>query len=172
MLQYRIIKTPIGEMLAVEYDCRLCFLEFVDGSFKKHLAPLEKYYDTNAVEKETPILNKLTNQLNAYFNGKLRDFELPLTLTGTEFQKSVWSKLSEIPYGKTVNYAWIAGKIGSPKACRAVGQANGSNPISIIIPCHRVIGKSGQLVGYGGKMWRKKWLLEHEGALQPSVNME
>jgi O-6-methylguanine DNA methyltransferase len=172
MLKYKIIETPLGKMVAAEFDSKLCLLEFVDGSARNHLKPFEKYCDTKAVEEDSPVLAKVAKQLSAYFDGKLKAFDLPLVFVGTEFQKSVWSELIEIPYGKTVNYSWIAARVGRQNAFRAVGQANGSNPISIVVPCHRVIGKSGQLVGYGGKMWRKKWLLELEGALQPSVNLE
>jgi methylated-DNA-[protein]-cysteine S-methyltransferase len=90
-------------------------------------------------------------------------------MTGTDWQKTVWTALREIPYGTTVSYGWLAEKVCTIRATRAVGRANGSNPISIIVPCHRVIGKDGRLVGYGGELWRKKWLLEHEGALTKAL---
>ncbi len=92
-------------------------------------------------------------------------FDLPLDLRGTDFQKQVWTQLLTVPYGRTVSYQLIADAIGNPKAVRAVGAANGQNPISVIVPCHRIIGSDGQLVGYGGGLWRKEWLLKHEGAL-------
>jgi AraC family transcriptional regulator, regulatory protein of adaptative response / methylated-DNA-[protein]-cysteine methyltransferase len=169
MIKYKALSTPLGEMLAADCDGKICLLDFSDCSGKKHLVSLEKYYGEKAEAGETALLRKLEKQLAAYFGGKLKDFDLPLVFTGTDFQKSVWKRLREIPYGQTVNYGTIAAKLGSPSASRAVGRANGSNPISIVVPCHRVIGKDGALVGYGGKMWRKKWLLEHEGALQPSA---
>lgn len=169
MLKYKTLSTPIGEMLAAELDRKLCLLDFSDCSGKKHLMALEKYYGEKAVVDDSALLIKLETQLAAYFNGKLKTFDLPLIFTGTNFQKSVWKKLCDIPYGQTTNYGVIAARLGSPDASRAVGRANGSNPISIVVPCHRIIGKNGDLVGYGGKLWRKKWLLEHEGALQPSI---
>jgi len=111
---------------------------------------------------ETPLIKKTAAQLEEYFAGKRKAFDLPLNPQGTEFQKKVWKALQEIPYGKTVSYKDIAEKIGSPKASRAVGGANNKNPISIIIPCHRVIGANGALVGYAGGLDMKRELLELE----------
>jgi methylated-DNA-[protein]-cysteine S-methyltransferase len=110
-----------------------------------------------------PTLMAAGRQLRDYFEGHLRQFDLPLDLQGTDFQKRVWTQLETIPYGDIRSYAQIAGSIGSPKAVRAVGAANGANPIPIVIPCHRVIGSSGKLVGYGGGLPLKKRLLEIEG---------
>lgn len=169
MIRNKTLSTPIGEMLAAELDGKLRLLDFSDCSSKKHLAALEKYYSEKAVVDDSSLLKKLEVQLAAYFNGKLKTFDLPIVFSGTDFQKSVWKQLCHIPYGHTINYGSIAAKLGKPDASRAVGHANGSNPISIVVPCHRVIGKNGDLVGYGGKLWRKKWLLEHEGALQSSI---
>jgi methylated-DNA-[protein]-cysteine S-methyltransferase len=101
-------------------------------------------------------------QLAAYFDGRLRDFDLPLTMHGTEFQRKVWDELLLIPFGSTVSYGELARRVGDPKASRAVGTANGRNPISIIVPCHRVIGANGKLTGYGGGLWRKDALLTFE----------
>jgi AraC family transcriptional regulator, regulatory protein of adaptative response / methylated-DNA-[protein]-cysteine methyltransferase len=172
IIKYNIINTPVGEMILAECDNKLCLLEFLDREpLKKRLAPLEKFYGAKSIPEDTPFLKKAAIQLESYFKGKLKTFDLPLDFAGTSFQKTVWNRLLEIPYGQTVNYGFIASKIGKPEASRAVGRANGSNPISIIVPCHRVIGKDGSLVGYGGKMWRKKWLLEHEGALQKNADL-
>jgi len=102
------------------------------------------------------------NQLAAYFAGELTEFDLPLNLIGTEFQKTVWQELQNIPYGVTISYRELAERVGNPNSSRAVGAANGRNPISIIVPCHRVIGANGKLTGYGGGMERKEWLLAHE----------
>jgi methylated-DNA-[protein]-cysteine S-methyltransferase len=102
------------------------------------------------------------NELDEYFGGKLDHFTVPLKPFGSEFQRKVWDQLLTIPYGKTVSYAFVAGRIGDLKSIRAVGTANGRNPIAIIIPCHRVIGSDGSLTGYGGGLWRKKWLLDFE----------
>ncbi|HMR66584.1 MAG TPA: methylated-DNA--[protein]-cysteine S-methyltransferase [Anaerolineae bacterium] len=103
-------------------------------------------------------------QLAEYFAGERQSFDLPLQPAGSDFQQSVWQQLLTIPFGQTVSYLDIATALGAEKAVRAVGAANGQNPISLIIPCHRVIGRNGQLTGYGGGLWRKEWLLRHEGA--------
>jgi methylated-DNA-[protein]-cysteine S-methyltransferase len=113
-------------------------------------------------EPDDPVLREAARQLQAYFEGRLHEFDLPLQPQGTEFQRSVWRALLEIPYGRTMSYGQIAALIGKPDKARAVGAANGSNPIAIIIPCHRVIGSTGDLVGYGGGLNRKRWLLELE----------
>jgi len=107
-------------------------------------------------------LKEAVYQLEEYFKGMRRDFGLKLNAKGTDFQKRVWEKLLSVPYGKTVSYLDISRMLGDVNATRAVGNANGSNPISIIVPCHRVIGVNGKLVGYGGGLWRKEWLLNHE----------
>ena len=109
-----------------------------------------------------PMLIQCIEQLIQYFNGERRIFELPINQTGTPFQQETWSLLMTIPYGKTISYLQLAIKTGDPKATRAVANANGKNNVAIIVPCHRVIGANRELVGYGGGLWRKKWLLEHE----------
>lgn len=101
-------------------------------------------------------------QMEAYFAGELTEFDLPLNMIGTEFQKTVWRELLNIPFGVTISYGELAERVGNPSASRAVGAANGRNPISIIVPCHRVIGSNGKLTGYGGGIERKEWLLAHE----------
>lgn len=142
-------KSPIGTLEICgteEYINRVLFLDsnFTRGS------------------KISPLLERCVQQLDEYFYLKRQIFDLPLSPQGTSFQKLVWQKLREIPYGRTSSYLEIARQIGNPKAIRAVGSANGKNPIAIIIPCHRVIGASGKLIGYGGGLWRKEWLLKHE----------
>jgi methylated-DNA-[protein]-cysteine S-methyltransferase len=115
---------------------------------------------------ENPAAGPLSlaiRQLNEYFAGQRREFDLPMRLDGTDFQKRVWRELTEIPYGVTWSYGELASRVGNARASRAVGLANGSNPLSIFVPCHRVIGSNGSLTGYGGGMERKKWLLAHEG---------
>jgi methylated-DNA-[protein]-cysteine S-methyltransferase len=111
------------------------------------------------------LLGETTRQLRAYFDGNLRDFDLPLDMQGTVFQKRVWDELQRIPYGETRSYMQVAVSVGSPQAVRAVGAANGANPVPIVVPCHRVIGSSGKLTGYGGGLPLKKRLLELEGTL-------
>jgi methylated-DNA-[protein]-cysteine S-methyltransferase len=118
----------------------------------------------------SPVARETARQLEAYFAGRLRRFDLKLDLQGTPFQKRVWRELEGIPYGETRSYSQIADAIGSPKAVRAVGAANGANPIPIVIPCHRVIGAGGKLVGYGGGLPLKKRLLTLEGALAMPLN--
>jgi methylated-DNA-[protein]-cysteine S-methyltransferase len=113
----------------------------------------------------TPLLDAAIQQMAAYFTGTLRDFDLPLAFHGTVFQRKVWQQLLNVPYGEATSYQSIANAVGNPKAVRAVGAANGQNPISIIAPCHRIIGSDGTLTGYGGGLWRKEWLLRHEGYL-------
>jgi methylated-DNA-[protein]-cysteine S-methyltransferase len=115
---------------------------------------------------ETPVipevLGEAVRQLRAYFDGTLTAFTFGMNLQGTDFQKNVWRKLTEIPYGRTVSYLELARELGDEKAIRAVASANGRNPLWIVIPCHRVIGANGSLTGYAGGLWRKRWLLEHE----------
>ena len=126
------------------------------------IAPRSDWHQTDA-----PFL-EVRRQLTAYFNGELRQFDLPLFLTGTAFQKSVWRHLSTIPFGETQTYGQLAATIERPNASRAVGAANGANPLAIILPCHRVIGGDGSLTGFGGGLPTKEFLLGHEGVLTPS----
>ncbi len=122
--------------------------------------------DEKPADSKTPAcLQDCITQLDEYFKGRRRDFSLKLQPEGTEFQKAVWQQLLNISYGKTSSYGDIAAALGDKNAMRAVGSANGKNPISIIVPCHRVIGSNGKLIGYGGGLWRKEWLLKHEGSL-------
>ena len=109
----------------------------------------------------------IVDQLEAYFSGDLLAFDIPIRLEGTEFQRRVWSHLRQIPYGETISYGELARRVGSPGAARACGLANGRNPVSVIVPCHRVIGADGRLTGYGGGLERKAWLLDHESAHRP-----
>ena len=120
-------------------------------------------------DSELPFsLKACLKQIDEYFSGKRKEFLLNLDPQGTSFQKKVWQQLEKISFGEVVTYGEIAGIIGKPNACRAVGNANGKNPISIIIPCHRVVGSDGSLTGYGGGLWRKEWLIKHEKHLQPN----
>jgi methylated-DNA-[protein]-cysteine S-methyltransferase len=126
---------------------------------------LSLYFKDEKIENSTkihPSLKECVYQLDEYFNGIRKEFGLKLNLQGTEFQKKVWKQLEKIHFGKTKSYLQISKQIGDSNATRAVGKANGSNPISILIPCHRVIGSNGKLIGYGGGLWRKEWLLNHE----------
>jgi len=108
------------------------------------------------------VLKACAAQVEEYFKGRRKIFDVPLHFEGTDFQKKVWNELLKIPFGETISYLELALKMGNEKMIRAVGGANGRNPISVIVPCHRVIGSDGKLVGYGGGLWRKEWLLNHE----------
>lgn len=117
----------------------------------------------NLSQAETPsVLTECQTQLDDYFKGRRREFTFPYQFEGTEFQKTVWNALTKIPYAQTGSYKDIAVSIGNEKAIRAVGSANGKNKLSIVVPCHRIIGSNGQLTGYAGGLWRKEWLLQHE----------
>jgi methylated-DNA-[protein]-cysteine S-methyltransferase len=116
-------------------------------------------------------LQECLQQLDAYFKGERQQFDLPLSPVGTSFQQQVWQQLQTIPFGKTASYLEVARVVSGEKAIRAVGGANGRNPISIVVPCHRVIGSDGSLTGYAGGLWRKEWLLQHEGILKPKQQL-
>ena len=157
------IPTPLGPMLIGTTDKGLCLLEFVDRRMlETQLKRLSKYMNSTFVTGSNSITELTVDEITKYFEGKLKTFTVPLDLPGTEFQKNVWKVLQEIPYAKTRSYEEQAKAINNIKAVRAVAKANGDNRISIIIPCHRVIGKDGNLTGYGGGLWRKKYLLELE----------
>lgn len=150
---YRIIDSPIGPLTLAGADGILMHLRMQDQSHEPDRAGWQR--DDTAFEAAVA-------QLNAYFAGELREFTVPVHLVGTDFQRRVWSALCTIPYGQTRTYGQIADQIGAPKASRAVGLANGRNPISVIVPCHRVIGANGSLTGYGGGLERKTRLLALE----------
>ncbi len=127
---------------------------------------LNKFIENTPVEtkkQKHSLIQKCCEQLQEYFNGERKQFDLPLEQQGTPFQQKVWNELLRIDYGKTISYMELSKRIGDVKAIRAVGTTNGKNQIAIIVPCHRVIGSNGDLTGYAGELWRKKWLLEHEG---------
>ncbi|MFU2511996.1 methylated-DNA--[protein]-cysteine S-methyltransferase [Pseudoalteromonas sp. ASV78] len=127
--------------------------------------PVIEYPETPFVKVEQPHILNCAAQLNDYFAGKRTTFAVTLATQGTAFQQAVWQALSTVPFGQTQSYADIANALSNPKAVRAVGAANGKNPISIIVPCHRIIGANGKLTGYAGGLERKQWLLEHEGII-------
>jgi methylated-DNA-[protein]-cysteine S-methyltransferase len=128
--------------------------------------------EVRSSQRDDAALSAAREQLEAYFAGQLTIFDLPLAPQGTEFQQRVWTTLRDIPYGETISYAELARRIGKPQAVRAVGAANGRNPISIIVPCHRVIGSDGSLTGFGGGIERKRWLLAHEASHVPNASRE
>lgn len=154
------IDSPVGPLLLAASDAGLHAIEFQDA---KH--PIRRGDDWR--EGDHPLLRRAKAQLEEYFAGKRHSFDLPLAPQGTDFQKDVWQALAAIPYGKTASYAQLAGQVGRPRASRAVGAANGRNPLPIVLPCHRVIGADGSLTGFGGGLPTKQRLLELEGALPP-----
>jgi len=153
MIHYRTIDSPIGLLTLAGNGSALTNLRMVDQTYEPSRADWS--VDPGA-------FNDAVDQLGAYFTGELTDFDIELDLRGTEFQQRVWKALLTIPYGETRSYGEIADQIGAPGAARAVGLANGHNPIAIVVPCHRVIGASGSLTGYGGGLDRKRTLLELE----------
>lgn len=155
--------TPLGQMLAGATDNGLCLLEFSDcTTLAAELKNLQRLLKANMCYGENDRTCQTEQQITQYFSGKLRTFNIPLCHPGTPFQQSVWQTLQTVPYGQTISYQEEAIRLGNPKAVRAVATANSTNRISIIIPCHRVIGKDGSLTGYGGGLERKRCLLEHE----------
>lgn len=157
------IETPIGNMIIGSTDSGCCLLEFHDrGGVEKILAAIEKRYRREAAHGDSEMNQLVSRQLAEYFSGNRTEFTLPLDIAGTPFEKSVWRELLATPYGATRSYGEVAVAVGRPQAQRAVGRANGANRISIIVPCHRIIEANGKLRGYGGGLWRKRWLLDHE----------
>jgi AraC family transcriptional regulator, regulatory protein of adaptative response / methylated-DNA-[protein]-cysteine methyltransferase len=157
------IETFLGIMIAGATDDGICLLEFSDRRMlNKEYKDLEKYLKTIISEGENCHFVALRKQLEEYFEGSRREFSVPLVTPGTPFQQAVWKELMKIPYGTTRSYHQQSVALGNPGSIRAVANANGMNRISIIIPCHRVIGSDGNLTGYGGGLKRKKWLLDHE----------
>ena len=156
---YCLIASPLGELLLMASDAGL------SGLYMSPHSSRPDYVTQATARPDHAVLSTTTRQLQEYFGGQRKQFDLPLAAQGSEFQKTVWQALMTIPYGKTCSYGALAQKIGSPKAARAVGLANGRNPISIIVPCHRVIGADGSMTGYGGGVPNKRFLLNLEGAL-------
>ena len=142
-------KSPIGVIEVAGTERGILSLDFADGA-KAQAGPV------------APVLAECLKQIDEYFRGRRKEFALALDLRGTDFQKAVWRELLKVPFGKTTTYGSIARALGNGQAMRAVGGANHRNPVSIVVPCHRVVGADGSLTGYGGGLWRKEWLLAHE----------
>jgi methylated-DNA-[protein]-cysteine S-methyltransferase len=153
-VHYRWMESPIGPLLLAGSNSGLRLLSFGNGKRRRNIDP-EWSLDNSA-------FHDVVEQMQSYFAGERTDFDVRLELQGTDFQKSVWMALRKIPYGETVSYKELAEAVGNPKAVRAVGAANGANPIAIIVPCHRVIGNDGSLTGFGGGLPLKRRLLELE----------
>lgn len=158
-----ILESPLGPLLAGANDRGVTLLEYTDRRMLEHnLKRMRRRFGCGVVPGRHSLLERLERQLKEYFEGKRTDFTVPLAVSGTPFQDKVWRELQRIPHGQTISYDDLARRIGQPTAQRAVARANGMNYVSILIPCHRVIGKDGTLTGYGGGLWRKRLLLELE----------
>lgn len=158
---FTTMPSPVGELLLTSNGDALTAVYFEDPKY----GPTS----TDGCIRDDAVLAEARRQLEEYFRGDRTDFDLALAPAGTDFQRSVWRALTEIPFASTTSYGRIASSIGKPSASRAVGAANGRNPISIIVPCHRVVGSGGDLTGYGGGLDRKRWLLDHEAVVLSKV---
>ena len=163
MIRTITIETPIGDMAAAAMKEGICFLEFTSRpALESEINKLALAFNATIKPGSNRHLRALRRQLKEYFRGKRKEFTLKLVTPGTDFQREVWETLKKIPYGETISYLEQAKMMNNPGAFRAVAGANGSNRIAIVIPCHRVIGSDGDMVGYGGGLDKKKWLIDHE----------
>ena len=162
-IQYH--KTKIGDLILGSFDNKLCLLDFRYRKMRKRVDNrIKNGLNVDFIEKDDPILEQTRKELDEYLNGERKEFDIPLLMVGSDFQKSVWNALMKVPYGTTSSYLALAKEINNEKAVRAVANANGANAIGVIIPCHRIIGSDGKLVGYGGGVPVKKRLLKLEKA--------
>lgn len=162
------IQTPVGDMVLGSITDKICFLEFyLPERYKEMSGKLRKVFDAELIEGTNDVIEQAEKELQEYFAGKRKNFTVPLDLRGTEFELKIWDQLLKIPYGQVCSYSDIAKRIHNPKSVRAVGGANHSNPVAIIVPCHRVVGKNGSLTGYGGGMDKKRLLLDLESGSIP-----
>lgn len=161
-LHYSRIQSPLGPLAAAATQRGVCLLAFADEGLEDELRGLQRRLAAAAVPEPNDPLRRLEDELADYFAGGLREFGVPLHLLGTPFQVAAWNALRRIPYGETWSYEEQARSISRPRALRAIGQANGRNRVAIVVPCHRVVRSDGSIGGYGGGLWRKRWLLEHE----------
>ncbi len=164
MIRYAYMPSPVGPLLLAASDAGLHLIEFRNP---RH--PMAQCADWEA--RECDVIGLAVSQLGEYFDGTRHDFDLPLAPRGTPFQLGVWRTLASIPYGETISYAQLAQRIGKPSAMRAVGAANGRNPLPLVLPCHRVIGSDGSLTGFGGGLPTKEFLLRMEGALPAAADL-
>src|SRR5580698_11023853 len=161
MIRYSQVDSPVGFLILKSEDRELTGI-YMSGAYMDAPSQMPSDLHSWVLDPTAEPLRETARQLAEYFEGARREFDLPLRLDGTDFQKRAWRNLMEIPYGRTRSYGEQAERIGNPKASRAVGLANGRNPIPIVVPCHRVIGADGSLTGFGGGIARKRWLLAHE----------
>jgi AraC family transcriptional regulator of adaptative response/methylated-DNA-[protein]-cysteine methyltransferase len=168
-----MLETPLGPLLAGATDQGINFLEYTDRRMlENNLKTMRRRFGCAIVPGQHPLLERLRQELDEYFQGDQPEFKLPIAARGTPFQEKVWQELRRIPHGQTISYDELARRIGQPTAQRAVARANGMNCVAILIPCHRVIGKDGSLTGYGGGLWRKRLLLvlERTGSMPGKVS--
>ncbi len=168
----RYFSSPIGDLIIGSFNDQLCLCDWLYRKKRKEIdLRLQKFFNASYIEEQTSIHTETIAQLNAYFNKELNQFDLPLLFAGTTFQIQVWNKLQEIPYGTTQSYLQLAKSMGDEKTIRAVATANGANAISIIVPCHRIIGTDGSLVGYAGGLEAKRKLLLLENVRNESEQL-
>lgn len=160
-MRFRSLASPLGDLLLAGDVEGLRYLAFEGGRYPVEPGPAWRRDD------HFPLFSRAESELRSYFAGRLRSFSVPLALEGTPFQRKVWEALLRIPYGETLTYTELARRSGRPTAVRAAGAANARNPVSILVPCHRVVGRNGSLTGYGGGLDAKRRLLQLEGALVP-----
>ncbi len=160
-------KSPLGSLIVGDHNGELCMLDWQYRARREQVdGRVSSFFNARFEEKETGLHKEVIRQVEAYLHRELKSFDLPLIFAGTEFQQRVWKALIEIPFGKTVSYLELSKQLGDEKAIRAVASANGANAISIIVPCHRVVGSNGELTGYAGGVKAKQQLLQLEGAAQ------
>ena len=166
-------KTPFGELILGSYEEKLCLCDWKYRKMRDAVDQrLQKGLNTTIKESTSTVITETKEQLEQYFNGEREQFTIPTLFVGTDFQKEVWEALTKIPYGKTASYLELSNQLGNPKAIRAVASANGANALSILVPCHRIIGSKGELTGYAGGLNAKKKLLELEHALQQQDQLQ
>lgn len=165
-------QSPVGELILGSYDNKLCLCDWRYRKMRDEIDErIKKGLNADFLEENSPVIDKTIIQLKAYFEGNRKAFDIPMQMVGTEFQQEVWKELMRIPFGKTQSYMKLSLRLNNPKAIRAVASANGANAISILVPCHRIIGSDGKLVGYAGGLSAKKQLLKLENAL-PQLQLE
>ncbi len=166
IISIQYYKSPVGEILLGSYDDKLCIADWKYRKMRTTIdSRIQKGLNAEYVEESSEVIEETIKQMKEYFANERKEFDIPLFMVGTDFQKSVWEGLIKIPYGTTASYLELSKNIGNEKAVRAVASANGANAISILIPCHRIIGSNGDLVGYAGGLPAKKKLLELENNL-------
>lgn len=171
-IEIQYYKSPVGDLIVGSFEGKLCLLDWQYRRMRSQIdTRVTKGLNATFVEKNSPIIETCIHQFEAYCRGDIREFDIPILLVGTTFQKKVWEELRKVTYGTTCTYLELSERIGNPKAIRAVAGANGANAISVIVPCHRIIGSSGDLVGYAGGLSVKKKLLHLEHTIEFQLDL-